>query len=204
MILLCWLLWLLLFCQFLFTLSRKSANLLFPWVCAIVSQSLLYSIPMEDQQTLWLISLSWVVLSGYRSWGQVGFRTSFARSSLTLHWGTWEIYKTMPLVNGYTIVSLEVQSDNWPCQYLFYDKMLSKCVIFKIDIGFLGVTIANGFSDWPFASFLWKLGRSLTLKVVFGGWCSSLSNSFWPTAAKKALESTRMSIVRLFLKFRGT
>ena len=65
----------------------------------------------------------------------------------------------------------------------------------------LSVAVANGFSNWPFATCLWKLGGLLVLKL-FGAFCLSVSNSFWAIALIWAPESTKASVVWLLLKSR--
>ena len=66
------------------------------------------------------------------------------------------------------------------------------------------VAIALSFSNWPFATWIWKLGGSSILRILHGACCLILSSSFWAIALTYAPESTRASIVKSFSKSRGT
>ena len=46
----------------------------------------------------------------------------------------------------------------------------------------LSVAVAVGFSNWPFATWIWKLGGSSILKLLEGDCCLILSSSFWAFA----------------------
>ena len=64
----------------------------------------------------------------------------------------------------------------------------------------LSVVVDNGFSNWPLATRIWKLGWSSSLRIIFGAFCFSVSKSSWAIALTNADESTRASTVRLFSK----
>ena len=64
--------------------------------------------------------------------------------------------------------------------------------------------VDNGFSNWPLATCIWKLGGRSILRRFLGAFFSILSQSSWAIALTKAFESTRASTVRLFSKSRGT
>ena len=66
------------------------------------------------------------------------------------------------------------------------------------------VAVDIGFSNWPFATCIWKLGGSSTSRMLFGAFCFMVSKSSWAIALTNAPESTRASTVRLFSKSRGT
>ena len=68
----------------------------------------------------------------------------------------------------------------------------------------LSVTVAKGFSNWPLASCIWKLGRSSILRAISGAFYFIVSNSSRAIALTNAPESTRASTVRLFSKPNGT
>ena len=68
----------------------------------------------------------------------------------------------------------------------------------------LSVVFANGFSNWPFATWIWKLGGSPNLGTLFGAFAFIVSKFFWAIALASALDSTNASTIRLFLKSRGT
>ena len=67
----------------------------------------------------------------------------------------------------------------------------------------LSVTVDIGFSNWPFATCIRKLGGSSILRMLMGACCLILCNSVWVIALTWAPESTRKSIVKPFLKYRG-
>ena len=60
------------------------------------------------------------------------------------------------------------------------------------------VVVDNGFSSWPLATCIWKLGGSSILRMLFGAFCLIVSKSSWAIALTNAPESTRASTVRLF------
>ena len=68
----------------------------------------------------------------------------------------------------------------------------------------LSVAVDNGFSNWPLATCIWKLGGSSTLRMLLGAFCLIVSKSSWAIALTNALESTRASTVRFFSKSGGT
>ena len=71
-------------------------------------------------------------------------------------------------------------------------------------ISYFRVAVDKGFSNWPLATCIWKLGGSSILRMLFGAFCFIVSKSSWEIALTNALESTRASTVRLFSKSRGT
>ena len=68
----------------------------------------------------------------------------------------------------------------------------------------LNVAVDNGFSNWPLATCIWKLGGSSTLRMFLGAFCLIVSKSSWAIALTKAPVSTKESTVRLFSKSTGT
>ena len=66
------------------------------------------------------------------------------------------------------------------------------------------VAVANGFSNWPLATCIWRLGVLSILRLLFGAFCFIVSKSSWEIALTNAPESTRASTVRLVSKSRGT
>ena len=64
------------------------------------------------------------------------------------------------------------------------------------------VTVSNGFSNWPLATCIWKMGRSSFLRMLLGAFCLCLivSKSSWAIALTNAPESTRASSVWFFFK----
>ena len=66
------------------------------------------------------------------------------------------------------------------------------------------VAVDRGFSNWPLATCIWKLGGSSILKILFGAFCFMVSKSSWAIVLTIAPESTRASTVWLFSKSRGT
>ena len=65
------------------------------------------------------------------------------------------------------------------------------------------VAVDNGFSKWPLATCIWKLGGSSILRMLVGAFCLIVSKSFWAIALTNAPDSTRASTVWLFLKSSG-
>ena len=68
----------------------------------------------------------------------------------------------------------------------------------------LSVDVAIGFSNWPLATCIWKLGGSSILRILIGAFSFTVSKSSREIALTNAPESTRASIVRIFSKSRGT
>ena len=66
------------------------------------------------------------------------------------------------------------------------------------------VAVHNGFSNWPLATCIWKLGGSSILRMLLGAFCLIDSKSSWAIALTNSPKSTRASTVRLFSKYRGT
>ena len=66
------------------------------------------------------------------------------------------------------------------------------------------VAVAKSFSNWPLATFIWKMGGSSSLRILFGAFSFIVSTSFWAIALTNAPESTRASTVRLISISRGT
>ena len=66
------------------------------------------------------------------------------------------------------------------------------------------VAVDSGFSNWPFATCIWKLGGSSIFRILFEAFCLIVSKSSWAIALTNAPESTRASTVKLFPKSRGT
>ena len=66
------------------------------------------------------------------------------------------------------------------------------------------VAVDSGFSNWPFATCIWKLGGSSIFRILFEAFCLIVSKSSWAIALTNAPESTRASTVWLFSKSRGT
>ena len=66
------------------------------------------------------------------------------------------------------------------------------------------VVVDNGLSNWPLATFIWKLGGSSILRMLLGAFFLIVSKSSWAIALTIAPESFRTSTVRLFSKSRGT
>ena len=62
----------------------------------------------------------------------------------------------------------------------------------------------NGFSNWPLATCIWKLGGSSILRLLLGAFCSIVSKSSWAIPLTNAPESSRASTVKFFSKSRGT
>ena len=48
----------------------------------------------------------------------------------------------------------------------------------------LSVAVANGFSNWPFATFIWEMGGSSNLKILSGAFCFIVSKLFWAITLK--------------------
>ena len=46
----------------------------------------------------------------------------------------------------------------------------------------LSVAVAIGFSNWPFATWIWKFGGSSIFRILDGACCFFLCNSFWAIA----------------------
>ena len=81
----------------------------------------------------------------------------------------------------------------------------SKCSANELSpISNFSVAVDKGFSIWPLATCIWKLGGSSILRMLFGAFCLIVSKSSWAIALTNAPESTRASTVRLFSKSRGT
>ena len=81
----------------------------------------------------------------------------------------------------------------------------TKCSAKKLSpISDFSVAVDIGFSNWPFATCIWKLGGSSILRILFGAFYFMVSKSYWAIALTNALESTRASSVWLFSKSRGT
>ena len=89
----------------------------------------------------------------------------FARSIFGLHCQIWEMDEAVYRVDDQTVVSHDVQPYKGPCQFHHYDEMLCKVLS---PISNLSVTVAIGFSNWPFATWFLKLGRSSILKILAG------------------------------------
>ena len=68
----------------------------------------------------------------------------------------------------------------------------------------LKVVVANNFSNWPIATCFLNLAGSSTLKILVGIRYLTLCNSICVSALAKAPGLTKASLVRLFLKSRGT
>ena len=49
----------------------------------------------------------------------------------------------------------------------------------------LSVVVAVGFSNLPFATWIWKLGGSSIFRIIDGGCCLTLSRSFWAIASHR-------------------
>ena len=47
----------------------------------------------------------------------------------------------------------------------------------------LSVAVAVGFYNWPFSTWIWKLGGSSIFRMLDGACCWILSNSFWAIAS---------------------
>ena len=67
-----WLVSMLLSCQLLLKLRRKSAYMQLQWLFPMWSQYLLFYILMDGKQKLWLFWLSGAAWSSYHPWGRVG------------------------------------------------------------------------------------------------------------------------------------
>ena len=66
------------------------------------------------------------------------------------------------------------------------------------------VAVDNGFSNWPLATCIRKLGGSSILRMLLGAFCLIVSKSSFAIALTNAPQCTRASTVRLFSKSRGT
>ena len=56
----------------------------------------------------------------------------------------------------------------------------TKCSAKRLSpISNLSVAVANGFSTWPLATCIWKLGGSSILRILFGAFSLMVSQSFW-------------------------
>ena len=73
----------------------------------------------------------------------------------------------------------------------------------KSPFSVFSVAVDSGFSNWPLATCIQKLGGSPTLKMFFGAFCFIVSKSAQPIALTNAPESTRAYTIRLFSKSRG-
>ena len=131
----------------------------------------------------------------------LGFGTCYTRGASDLHRQVGEMNETLFGINDYTFVSHEVQTYDYPLEIFIAIKCSAKLCS---AISNLSVVVANSFSKWPFAPWIWKLGGSSFLKILAGVCCLILSNSFWAIALTKAFESARTSFVRPFWKFRVT
>ena len=80
----------------------------------------------------------------------------------------------------------------------------TKCLANELSpISNLSVAVDNGFSNWPWATCIWKLGGSSILTMLLGAFCLIDSKSSCAIALTNARESTRASTVRLFSKSTG-
>ena len=112
-----------------------------------------------------------------------------------------KVNETKCRVNEYTVVSHKL----YPIIDLVKFFITTKCSAnLWSPISNLSAAVANGISNWPFATFMWKIGGPLSLKILVGACCSFLSNLVWAIALTRALESTRASNIRPFAKSKGT
>ena len=83
--------------------------------------------------------------------------------------------------------------------------MTTKCSANDLSpISNFSVAVCNGFSNWPMATCIWKLGGSSIFRILLGAFCLIVSKSSCAIALTNAPESTRAPTVRLFSKSRGT
>ena len=71
---------------------------------------------------------------------------------------------------------------------MFYAKELSPISNFS-------VAVDSGFSNWPFATCIWKLGGSVNFRILFEAFCLIVPSHLGAIALTNAPESTRASTV---------
>ena len=114
-------------------------------------------------------------------------------------WGKW----MSPCVVSMTTLLFVIKCNPITGPVNFF--ITTKCSANELSpISNLSVAVDNGFSNWPLATCIWKLGGSSILRILFGAFCLIVSKSSWAIALTNAPESTRASPVRLFSKSRGT
>ena len=86
-------------------------------------------------------------------------------------------------VNDYTVVSQKCNPIIGPVSFFITTKCSSKELF---PISNFSVAVDNGFSNWPLATCIWKLGGSSILRKLFGAFCFMVSKSSWAIALTNA------------------
>ena len=168
------------FCQILLKLSGILSDLRLLWIFPLESRYRLFSIPISDQQMLWLFFFvlgGTVILSQRRTTWSLALISFDALLTCIVKLGKWMRSCVLSMTTLLCLMKCNPIMD--PVNFLITMKCSAKV---WSPLSNLSVTVAFGFSNWPFATWIWELGESSAAKTLAGACCLIMFSSFWAIA----------------------
>ena len=174
----CWLLWLLFSCRLLLKLNGILWDLRFLFSTGVTVPVVFHSDKWSTNAVIVFVVICGIVTLSYMKTA-CGLALVWLDALLTciVKCGKW----MRPWVVSMTtlLCLMECNPVIGPVRLFNTTKCFAKM---WSPMSYLIVGVAIGFSNWPFATWIWKSGGSSIFRILDGACCLILFNSFWAIA----------------------
>ena len=164
------------FLSIIFDIECEISRLAVSVIFSNVSQSLLCSILKEDQRTQWSLFLigGIVKASSMRTTWDLTLTSLAVLLTCIVKWGKW----MKPCVVWMITLLFFMKSKPMIGPVTFFITTNCSTEVYS-PLTKLIVVVASGFSNWPYATWIWKVGGLSIPKILAGICCLILSNWLW-------------------------